>query len=67
MRDVIEVYKSSLASKKDFIALTAEIGWLEIGKLVDVPSCLNNFQTNVKHLNVDKLKTVPVDFKKYVI
>ena len=67
MRDVIEIYKSSLAAKKDFIALIAEIDWLNIGKLVDVPSCLNDFQTNVKHLNIDKLKTVSVDLKKYVI
>lgn len=46
------------------------MGWQlksDIDKLVDIPSCLNDFQTNVKHLNVDKLKIVPVDFKKYVI
>ena len=64
MKNAIGVYPSSLCAKKDFIALRVENDGLDIGKLVDISSCLNDFQTNLKHLNVDKLETVPVDFKK---
>ena len=55
---------SDLAAKKDFIALKAEVGKLEINQLVNVPTSLNNLKTKVDDLNVGKLKTVPVDLKK---
>ena len=32
--------------------------------MVNVPSILNNLKTKVDHLDVDKVKTVPVDLKK---
>ena len=35
-------------------------------KLTNVPTNLNNSKTKVDDLNVGKLKTVPVDFKKIV-
>ena len=36
------VDKSNLAAKSDFIALEAEVGKLDINKLVNVPADLNN-------------------------
>ena len=54
---------SDLAHKKDFIALKAEVGKLDINKLVNVPASLNNLKTKVDDLDVGKLKTLPVDIK----
>ena len=55
---------SDLAPKKDFIALKAEVGKLDINKLVIVPTSLNNLKAKVDDLDVAKLKTVPVYLKK---
>ena len=52
-----------LAGKKGFIALKAEVDKLDINKLVNVPTCLNNWKTKLNDLEVDKLKTLPVDLK----
>ena len=49
---------SSLAVKRNFVALKAEVDKL------DVPADLNNLKTKVYDLNVVKLETVPVDLKK---
>ena len=56
--------RSDLAVKKDFIALKVEADKLDINKLVNVPTTLNNLKTKVKDLDVGKVKTVPVDLKK---
>ena len=37
---------------------------LDINKLTNVPTSLNNLKTKVDDLDADKLKTVPVDLKK---
>ena len=55
---------SDLAVEKDFIALKAEVDKLEINKLVNGPTSLNNSKTKLGDLDVGKLKTVPVDLKK---
>ena len=55
---------SDLAAKKDFIALKAEVDKLGINKLVNVSTSLNNLKAKVAGLDVDKLKTVPVDLEK---
>ena len=55
---------SDLAAKKDFITLKAEVDKLDINKLVNVPTSLNNLKTKVDDLDVAKLKIVPVDLKK---
>ena len=44
--------------------MKAEVDELDINKLVNVPTSLNNLQTKVDDLDVGKLKTVPVDLKK---
>ena len=53
-----------MAAKKDFIALKAEVDKLDINKLVNVPTSLNNSKTKVDDLDVFKLKSVPIDVKK---
>ena len=55
---------SDLTAKKDFIALKAEVDKLDINKLTNVPTSLNNLKTKVDDLDLGKLKTVPVDWKK---
>ena len=54
---------SDLAIKNDFITLKAKFDLLDINKLVNVPTILNNSKRKVDHLDVDKLQTVPVDLK----
>ena len=44
--------------------MKAEVDKLDINKLVNVPTGLNNLKTKVDDLDVGKLKTVPVDLKK---
>ena len=55
---------SNLAAKKYFIALKAEVDKLDINKVTNVPTSLNNLETIVDDLDVGKLKTVPGDLKK---
>ena len=55
---------SDLDAKKDFIALKAEVDKLHINKLVNVPTSLNNLKTKLDDLDVDELKTFPIDLKK---
>ena len=55
---------SDLVTKKDFIALKPEVDKLDINKLINVPTSLNNLKTKVDDLDLGKLKTVPVDLKK---
>ena len=44
--------------------MKADVDKLDINKLVNVPTSLNNLKTKVDDLDVGKLKTVPVDLKK---
>ena len=44
--------------------MKAEVDKLDINKLVNVPTSLNNLKTKVDDLDVGKLKTVPVTLKK---
>ena len=53
-----------LATKKDFVALQAEVSKLDINKLINVPTSLNNLKTKKDNLDIGKLKTAPVDLKK---
>ena len=55
---------SDLAAKEDYITLKVEVDKLDINKLVNVPTSLNNLKTKVDDLDVGKLKTVPVDLKE---
>ena len=51
---------SDLVAKKDFIALKAEVGKLEIEKFVNVTTSLNNLKAMIDDLDVDKKKNVPL-------
>ena len=53
-----------LAAKKDFIALKAQVDKLDIAKLVNVPTSLNNLKTKVDDIEDGELKTVLIDLKK---
>ena len=44
--------------------MKAEVEKLDINKLVNVSSCLNNSKIKVKDLDADKLRTVLVNSKK---
>ena len=44
--------------------MKAEVDKLDINKLTNVPTSLNNLKTKVEDLDVGKLKTVPVDLTK---
>ena len=55
--------KSDVAANKVIVALKAENDKVDINKLVNVPTRLNNLKRNVDSLDVGKLKTVPIDSK----
>ena len=44
--------------------MKSEVDKLDINKLTNVPTSLNNLKTKVNELDVGKLKTVAVDLKK---
>ena len=58
------VNTSDLAAKNGFIALKGEFDKLNIAKLINVLSTLNNLKIKVDNLDVGKLKTFPLDLKK---
>ena len=60
---VTDVDTSDLAAKKHLITLKAEVDKLNIGKLVNIPSSLNNLKTKGDDLDIGELKIVPVDLK----
>ena len=64
LNDATGVDTFNLAAKRDFVALKAEVNKLDINKLVNVPTGLNNLETKIDDLDVDKLKTVLVNLKK---
>ena len=47
-----------------YIALKVEADKLDINKLTNISTTLNNLKTKVHDLDLGKLKTVPVDLKK---
>ena len=55
---------SDLATKKDFISLKPDVDKLDINKLVNVSTSLNNLKVKVDGLDIGKSKTVPVELKK---
>ena len=57
-------HKSYIATNSDFVALKAKVYKLDINKLVNVPTSLNNLKIKVDDLDVGKLRTVPKDLEK---
>ena len=64
LQHVTDFDTSELAAKKDFIAVKAKVHKLEINKLVNILTDLNDFKTKVNDLDVCKLKIVSEDLKK---
>ena len=54
----------NLAPKTDFIALKVEVRQFDIGKLVHVPSGLNNLKNKADDSDIVELKAVSVDLTK---
>ena len=52
LKHTVGVATSNLVAKKDFIALKAEFDKLDINKLVNVTTSLNNLKTKVDQLDV---------------
>ena len=55
------VDNSDLAAKIEIFVLKAEVDELDINKLVNIPTSLNNLKTKADDLEVSKLKPVPLD------
>ena len=55
---------SDEADKKDVIALKTEVDKLNINKLVNVPTSLNNLKTKLEELDIGKLKKCSHRLKK---
>ena len=55
---------SDVADKKDVIALKTEVDKLNINKLVNVPTSLNNLKTKVEELDIGKLRKCSHRLKK---
>ena len=60
----VGVYTSDLLAKKDFNALEAKVDKLDINRLVNFPTSLNNLKTKLDDFDVSKVKTVLVDMTK---
>ena len=61
---VTGVDSSDLAARKPFIAL--KVDKLDINKLINIPTSLNNLKIKVNDIDVGKLKAVPLDLKKLI-
>ena len=57
LNDATGVDTSNLTAKRDFIAMKAEVGKLDINKLVIALTSLKNLKTKVDDLDVLKLET----------
>ena len=55
---------SKFAKKVDLASIKFYLDKLDIDKLKNVPTNLNNFKSKVDKLDVDKLLPVPVDLSK---
>ena len=60
----VVVDTSNLAAESHFIAFKAGVDKLDIEKLVNASTGLNNFKREVDDLDVGKLKTISLDLKK---
>ena len=64
LKDATGVDASNLAAKRDFIALKAKFDKLGTNKFAYVLKDLNNLKRKINDLDVDKLRTIPVDWNK---
>ena len=59
-----DIDTSDLAPNKYLIPLKGEVNKLDVNKLANCPTSLNNLKTKVNDLDFGKLKAVPVYLKK---
>ena len=64
MKNATGVYTSKFAKKVDLAVLKSNVDKLDIHKLKNIPTNLNNLKSKVEKLDIDKLVTVPVDLSK---
>ena len=64
LENVTGVDTSNLAAKRYFIVLKPEMDKLDVNKLINASTGLNNLKTKVDDLDIDKLNIVLVDLKK---
>ena len=64
MKHATDVDTSNLTGKRNFIALKVETNKLGINPLVNAATGLYNLKSKIDDLDVDKLKTAPVDLKQ---
>ena len=53
-----------MATKNNLIFYKIEVDKLDINRLVNAPTTLNNLKTKVSNVDVGKLKMLPLDLKK---
>ena len=53
-----------MATKKNLIFYKIEVDKLDVNRLVNAPTTLNNLKTKVSNVDVGKLKMLPLDLKK---
>ena len=58
------VDSSDIAARKPFVDL--KVDKLDINKLINIPTSLNNLKIKVNDIDVGKLKAVPLDLKKLI-
>ena len=66
-KDAADVDTSNLSAKREIITLNIEANKLDINKLVNVPSSVNNLKPKVGNLDIYKSQTVPVGLKKKLV
>ena len=64
LKNATAVYTSKFAKKIDWASLKSNVDKLDIDKLKNVPTNLNNLEIKLDKLGVDKLVPVPVDLSK---
>ena len=64
MKYARDVDTSNWTGKRNFIALKVEANKLGINPLVNAATGLYNLKSKIDDLDVDKLKTTPVDLKQ---
>ena len=66
LKNIASVNTSKFAKKIDLASLKSNIDKLDIDKLINVPSKLNNLKGKVDELDVNKLAPVFVDLRKLI-
>ena len=61
-----DLIHQKFAKTVDLVSLKSDVGKLDINKLKNVPSNLNNLKIKIDKIDVDKLVAVPADLSKLI-